>query len=153
MAIQMTILQMAVLLAFACCIISFTWGMTRFFRTVGRFSLGTRIVQVAVIMFTLAHLIALSRSHAVSMTLGVGALGLYCVSLVLFWSSIRVNRAKPLSAVFSKDHPEHLITRGPYRFIRNPFYSSYLSASLGGTIASAQPWLLLSVLIMAVIYY
>src|SRR6266850_2915566 len=103
MLIQMTILQMTVLVAFTSCVTSFTWGMTRFFRTVGRLSLGARIVQVTVVMFTFAHSIAVCWSSAVSTLFGLGGIGLYVVSLILFWSSVRVNRRKTLSAVFSKD--------------------------------------------------
>jgi protein-S-isoprenylcysteine O-methyltransferase Ste14 len=32
--------------------------------------------------------------------------------------------------VFSQDAPEFLWTRGPFAYVRNPFYSSYLLAGL-----------------------
>lgn len=49
----------------------------------------------------------------------VGALGLffYCGSLI---------RKNKLSIVFSEDSPEFHISKGPYSYVRHPFYTSYI---------------------------
>ncbi len=41
---------------------------------------------------------------------------------------------------------------GPYRFVRHPFYCSYLLAWAAGFVATAQTWLLPTVAVMLVIY-
>ena len=41
---------------------------------------------------------------------------------------------------------------GPYRFVRHPFYCSYLLTWAAGVVASAQFWLLPTVAIMLIIY-
>ncbi|MNT62496.1 hypothetical protein D3C72_2002210 [compost metagenome] len=49
----------------------------------------------------------------------VGSLGLffYCSSLI---------RKNKLSIVFSGDSPEFHISKGPYSYVRHPFYTSYI---------------------------
>ena len=78
---------------------------------------------------------------------------LYLWSLGLFWWAIQTNSTARLSAAFSDDLPAHLVEDGPYRFIRHPFYSSYVLAWSAGTVATARWWLLLTVAVMVIIYW
>jgi protein-S-isoprenylcysteine O-methyltransferase Ste14 len=66
----------------------------------------------------------------------------------LFHWALAVNRRRPLSWAYSADAPRHLITAGPYRLVRHPFYLSYLLAFAGGVAATANAWLLITVLAM-----
>ncbi len=146
-------LQIANLIAFACCFASFVWAMKHHFRTVGRFPSGARAIQLVGGLFMLAHFVALLQPGSSQGAAAVIALLLYGASFVLFWDCVRINRGKPLSVAFSSDKPEHLMTRGPYRYVRHPFYASYSLAWIAGIVASAQPWLLLSLLVMGAFYY
>jgi protein-S-isoprenylcysteine O-methyltransferase Ste14 len=40
--------------------------------------------------------------------------------------------------VFSGDVPQHLVERGPYRRVRNPFYVSYFLCYLAGLAGTAS---------------
>jgi protein-S-isoprenylcysteine O-methyltransferase Ste14 len=73
--------------------------------------------------------------------------------LMLFWWAIKTNRENRLSAAFSSDLPSQLVDRGPYRFIRHPFYTSYLLTWVAGIPASGQAWLLVTVAVMFTIYF
>jgi hypothetical protein len=81
----------------------------------------------------------------------VGAL-LYGCALGLFWWAVHINAQKPLSAVFSRDLPVPLVTRGPYQLVRHPFYCSYLLTWSAGVVITAQLWLALTVLPSYAIY-
>lgn len=146
-------LQIANLIAFVCCFASFIWAMNHHFRTIARFPIRARAIQVVGGLFTLWHLVALLQARSSQGTAEVMALLLYCASLALFWICVRVNRSKPLSVAFSLDRPSHLMKHGPYRYVRHPFYVSYSLAWIAGIVALAQPWLLLSLLVMGAIYY
>ncbi len=146
-------LQIVNLIAFVGCFASFVWAMKYHFRMVDNVPFGTRVIQVVGGIFTLAHLIALLRAKHTTGLTAVTALLLYGVSFALFWTCVRINREKPFSLAFSTDQPEHLMMRGPYRYIRHPFYASYSLAWIAGTVATGQPWLLLSLVVMGAIYY
>lgn len=45
-----------------------------------------------------------------------------------------------------------LLTQGPYRYIRHPFYASYLAFWAGGVLVSSELFLLLSVVGMGLFY-
>ncbi len=145
----------AQLIAFALaaiCCLSFLWGATRFFtRPTGRdpdASLLTLLSTLAVAL----HLATIGFFFAFEFaTWAVGCL-LYVASLALYWWCVRTNSAKPISYAYSGDAPGHLVADGPYRFVRHPFYSTYMLTWLAGTLASGQPWLLLSVAVMAWAY-
>lgn len=145
-------LQIANLLAFVACFGSFIWGIKYHFRTVDKVPFGTRVIQIVGGVFTLAHLIALFQANA-TQVLAAAALLLYGVSFALFWTCVRINREKPFSLAFSTDQPKHLMTRGPYRYIRHPFYASYSLGWIAGIAATGQLWLLMSLLVMGAIYY
>jgi protein-S-isoprenylcysteine O-methyltransferase Ste14 len=149
----MGILQTANLIAFVLCFASFIWAMKYHFRTIENVPFGTRVIQVAGGIFMLAHLLALLRANDVTGLAAVVALFLYGASFTLFWICVRINREKPFSLAFSADQPEHLMTRGPYRYIRHPFYVAYSLGWIAGIVGAGQPWLLLSMLVMGAIYY
>jgi protein-S-isoprenylcysteine O-methyltransferase Ste14 len=55
-------------------------------------------------------------------------------SIALFeWARESV-KGKVFSYIFSKDTPEFLWTSGPYAYIRNPFYASYLLSYFAAAI-------------------
>src|SRR5205807_8586540 len=74
-----------------------------------------------------------------------------CALALSSWA-IRTGSPRALSAAFSPDTPQHLFDGGPYRFIRHPFYCSYLLTWTAGIVATAWLWLLPSLAVMLVIY-
>ena len=49
--------------------------------------------------------------------------------------------------------PELFHERGPYRFVRHPFYLAYSIGWLPGPIVTLNPWLLLTNVWMGFLYY
>lgn len=134
------------------CLSSFAWGMHKFFVQPSGATVGMRIVSACGVLFAALHLAAIVLPNGVSAQRGAVAALFYLGSLVLFWWAIRTNSAIRLSAVFSLDLPLHLVKGGPYRFIRHPFYCSYLLAWFGGIAATGRLWLVPTVVVMIAIY-
>jgi protein-S-isoprenylcysteine O-methyltransferase Ste14 len=132
------------------CLASFAWGMRYFFVHPEKWSVGMRVSQVCGTIFALLHLAAILFYNIYSASV---AAGLYVCSLALFWWALRSNRRRPLTAAFLADLPRHLMDRGPYRFIRHPFYTSYLLTWSAGIIATGRWWLIPTLLAMLVIYW
>ena len=148
----MNALHYLVSASFLACFLSFIWGMQRFFRVDGDMPAGARLIQLAGAASLIAQLAA-TRSAQITVAAGVLATLLYTLSLVLFWCAIKANWRRPLTAAFSDDAPRHIVLRGPYRLVRHPVYSSYLLAWMAGVVATREPWLLVTVVAMGVIYY
>jgi protein-S-isoprenylcysteine O-methyltransferase Ste14 len=111
-----------------------------------------KVISVCGVTFALLHFVAIFLQNSVTAERGaLGAL-LYLWALGLFWWAIRTNSSARLSAAFSPDLPVHLVEDGPYRYIRHPFYCSYVLAWSAGAIATGRWWLLPTVMVMVVIY-
>jgi len=79
-------------------------------------------------------------------------IALMAASLWLFWQAVRASKQSRLRFAFDDAPPEALVTFGPYRRIRHPFYASYLIFWTGWAIASWSAWALLPVIVMATLY-
>ncbi len=140
------------LAAFAACLLSFNWGMYRFFTEPGGSNSGIDTIKLLGTGLGLASLAGIPLFGVASAVSGLTALLICAASLALFWWAIRTNRTRPLSFAFSDDEPRHLVCAGPYRWIRHPFYSAYLLAWLATPVATLQPLMLVPLLVMAAIY-
>lgn len=74
----------------------------------------------------------------------------FCLQLFI-WSSRSIKNMK-FSAIYGKDVPEQVYTKGPYRFIRNPFYASYLLCYLTTLLILGSVLLLILFLILLTLY-
>ena len=54
------------------------------------------------------------------------ALVLLAGFMLLFWWTVAVTRDQRLTLAFSRDQPQFICTTGPYRWLRHPFYTSYI---------------------------
>jgi len=113
---------------------------------------GMKAIRYSSASFAVLHLVAILVAPAVPPAQVLVAGGLYLLALGLFWWAIRTNWARHLSAAFSPDAPEHVVTTGPYRFVRHPFYSSYLLTWAAGVFAAGSLWLLPTVFVMFFLY-
>ena len=147
----MPLSQILVVSLLLLCFGSFSWGMRRFFVQPSGYTAGMKVTTAGGILFAVLHLAGLafpSETHRYP----AAATGFYLLSLLLFWWAIRTNQLKPLSAVFSSDLPAHLVNSGPYRWMRHPFYASYMLAWIAGPIACGHLGLWLTVAVMLALY-
>lgn len=144
--------SIAALLLLAC-LGSFAWAMRCFFVQPSGTTAGMKLITACGAVFSALHLIGIVLPGGVTAGRGSVAALLYIGSLGLFWWAIRTHAGQRLSAAFSSDSPEHLVENGPYRFIRHPFYCSYLLTWCTGVIATGRLWLAPTVAIMAAIYW
>jgi protein-S-isoprenylcysteine O-methyltransferase Ste14 len=119
-------------------IASFAWSMKHHFDS-GAFPLGAKLLSGAVIGCGLALGWTLSTAEQ-PLVLLLAGLALQGLGGALFWWAIAASRAARLRFVFDADTPSGLITAGPYRLIRHPFYASYLLFWIGWSLASASPF-------------
>ena len=145
--------QLLLLSLLLTCLGSFTWGMRCFFVQPSGNTQGMRVTKAFSSVFALTHCAAILLLDGPPFWSEISAITLYVLALMLFWWAIKTNRDHRLSAVFSSDLPSKLVNHGPYRFIRHPFYMSYLLTWIAGIPASGQVWLLASVAVMFAIYF
>ena len=81
----------------------------------------------------------------------IGTIGLVA-SLVLFEWARRVVGGRLFSYIFSSDAPQFICREGPFGYIRNPFYVSYLLAMVSTAVMMPSAFRFLVVLAM-VIYF
>jgi protein-S-isoprenylcysteine O-methyltransferase Ste14 len=81
------------------------------------------------------------------------ALLLFSAALTMFIWTVRATARTRPSLIYDPAAPKILMRHGPYRFVRHPFYLTYLLFWTGtaAAVAGAAGWLL--PLIMATLYY
>lgn len=122
-----------VALAYVCLVI---WASFRFFRNPTGVRRGLHLLWICGCGggMVLAALHLRHPQHSIWRT--AAALLVFGVAFALFIWALAENRRRPLSLAWSTDPPDHLVTTGPYRWVRHPFYASYLCAWMGGAAAA-----------------
>jgi protein-S-isoprenylcysteine O-methyltransferase Ste14 len=82
----------------------------------------------------------------------VAGLVVELASLLLFWAAIKASAAARLRFAFDDDKPRTLVTIGPYKVVRHPFYTSYLLFWIGWALATWSLWSVLPVVALAAMY-
>lgn len=138
-----------VLLVQACLIfLGFTIGYRRLFaRPEGTPPAMTALAVLAGLV-TAGHIAEITDERAAWWSFLLGG-ALYGASAALYLWAARTTWTRRLSLAFSADRPAHLVTSGPYRWVRHPFYSAYLLYWCAGVIAAREPWLIPTVILMA----
>ena len=112
---------------------------------------GANLVSAAVLTTLAVFLILLWTNDAPVAALLV-ALVLEAVSLWLFFRTIAASRDGALHFAFDTENPVSLVTAGPYRYVRHPFYTSYLIFWTGLAIGTWSLWSIPVLVLMAVLY-
>jgi protein-S-isoprenylcysteine O-methyltransferase Ste14 len=132
-------------------IVVFVWqviGASRAFRPVE----GQRNSSLAgLITFGFIALVVNSATEPVNIVLfAVACVGLVFALLLFEWAR-RTIRGQYFSWVFSNDTPSILCTSGPFAYVRNPFYTSYL-LTMASTVL-IQPNAFRTVVFLAMVVY
>jgi protein-S-isoprenylcysteine O-methyltransferase Ste14 len=132
---------------------SFGWAMGCFFTKPSGTNIRIRSIQVLGTAFAVADSVAVLRVQPPrTANIAFGWI-LYVCASGLFWAAVRATVRSPLSWAFSSDRPVHLVVAGPYRFVRHPFYTSYLLAWLAGVVTTAFTPLGISLVVMAYVFW
>lgn len=133
---------------------SIGWAtMGGFFRKLDKEPAEVIGIKVIATLFVAVHLVVLLLQDQILLMAAIAATLLYGFSLLIFWSAIYVNWDYPLLYCFTESASHNLVTEGPYRYIRHPFYLSYSLAWIASIVASQELWLLTTAAAMIWIYY
>lgn len=129
---------------------AYVWSASAHFRS-DRLEAGAKLI--AVMVFGTATLYAwLIWSVEQNRAVQLAGLAIQCLAFALFWWTIAETRKARLLAAFTDGDPQSLITTGPYRYVRHPFYTSYILFWCGGALATGVWWTVLPAAIMITIY-
>jgi len=86
-----------------------------------------------------------------ALTLLAAALTIFLVSLALFLWAVRTTQSLRLKLAFDPEQAGFLTQAGPYKYIRHPFYASYILFWLACTIATLHPLVLLFLVVFSAV--
>jgi protein-S-isoprenylcysteine O-methyltransferase Ste14 len=125
----------AVLIAYSLFILTFgtfVCSMFLYFRAGLTRSTAT-VASATVLLIVGLHVYEVRIADEISLCRGVSCILLLAMANLLFWTAVIAHRPHRPAAFFSEAVPNALVTCGPYRFVRHPFYLSYLLAVAGSS--------------------
>jgi protein-S-isoprenylcysteine O-methyltransferase Ste14 len=133
------------------CFAAFSWAVKGHFQSVGTIPEGMRLTSLLSLAGFAWFLIRLFVSTA--STSWPAAVALFIAALLVFGWTLRATRTDRPTLAFADDTPQFLLRHGPYRYVRHPFYASYLLFWAGTALATPGwlPWLVPAV--MLTLYY
>lgn len=122
------------------CFGSFAWAVKGHFRSRGPVPAGMRVISVASLASMAWLLERLVVDHLASYWPLAAAM--IVVALGLFWWTVRTTNLRRLTLAFDNDQPTFLHRQGPYRWVRHPFYASYILFWAATSLATQGllPW-------------
>ncbi len=120
----MTMARMLILTFSGLSFVTFTWAMLMHFRSVGPMPLGMRFIG-AVSAVTMAAFIWSVLAMPLS-KFWLAAPILSLASLTLFAWTIRTTRSAGFAVAFAEVQTSAITINGPFRYVRHPFYTSYI---------------------------
>lgn len=122
------------------CFFGFSWAAKEHFRSLGPVPLRMKLISlltVAGYAWFVLRLIAGRPSG-----LWPAGIGCFLASIAIFAWAVQHTRRTPPTVAFSTDEPVFLLHRGPYQYVRHPFYLSYLLFWAGTAVSSPGllPW-------------
>lgn len=128
----------------------YSWSLRGHFSS-PRVPAGFKVISVAVALTTFYFLyLVWSITQPVSAQLF--GLALEILATAIFWWAIAASKKARLRYAFDPDHPDSLVTTGPYRYVRHPFYTSYIIFWAGWGVATWSVWAAIPVVAFVVIY-
>jgi protein-S-isoprenylcysteine O-methyltransferase Ste14 len=106
-----------------------------------RTELGARLLASLVIGSTVIFSLLVLAHGQPAWAISIG-LAMELASMALFWGAIAASREAGLHFAFDPALPGPILERGPYRWVRHPFYASYLLFWFGWAIAAWSLWTL-----------
>lgn len=128
----------------------FAWAIRYHFVST-RMPVPMRIVSVLATMALLIGIIAVLRSPPANWQLGLAATGVLS-ALGIFHGAVRATRGRGLTLAFDPVAPSLIADSGPYRWVRHPFYLSYIVFWLALLVA-APIWPLAAMTIALATFY
>jgi protein-S-isoprenylcysteine O-methyltransferase Ste14 len=136
----------------AICFGSFAWGMQKLFTVPKPVPRLVLVIKIFGTGFALASAYLLFNETRPLATIYVGW-AFYIAGTLLFWLTYKSSKAIRFAFAFV-DAPQELIFRkGPFRWIRHPFYSSYLLGWIGSVFISDHILLKLALAFMGFLYW
>lgn len=112
-----------------------------------------RAVASLATLFGLLQVMAMVSAPATSVTSWMVAFVLYGSALSLFSWAVRTTRGHRFPLAFTPTSPTMVLAEGPYRWVRHPFYASYLLYWVAGACATQAWWMIVPVLVMGMLYW
>jgi protein-S-isoprenylcysteine O-methyltransferase Ste14 len=145
-----TLLDLASILLGLVVVGQFTWAMRFHFTTEKMPPAAKMISVISIAMIALFIYLLMTRvqpagAHVAGLLMMIGA-------SLLFVSAIRASKKARLWYVFEGRSPNTLVTDGPYRYLRHPFYVSYLVLWSGWALTTFSLVSILPVMIIALVY-
>ncbi len=130
---------------------SFNWAVSGHFKS-DRMPAGMKLIMLASIITALAFL-ALLWTRAQPPSAELAGMAIEVCAAGLFAVTVAATRKIRFRMAFDDETPDQLVVSGPYRYIRHPFYTSYLIFWTGFALITFS-WLSLPpLLVMAAIYF
>jgi protein-S-isoprenylcysteine O-methyltransferase Ste14 len=130
------------------CLGRFAWGMSRgFVRPTG----WTPRMAVAAswgVFTATCTLVALLWFNPLRTGPALVGMPLFAMAWALFEWATWVTRGRRLTFAFVGDVPAHLLTAGPFRLVRHPYYAAFLLAWVAGIVTTGEGWLVLPLVVM-----
>lgn len=143
-------LEAAIVLIAVACFAAGVWGTRGHFVIIGRLPTGMWLINGLSFIGALWFFARIATAG-----LGWGApyaLCLMVASFALFWWSVTTTRTRRPHIAFTDKQPQLIIGSGPYRFVRHPFYVSYLLCWIATGMATPGVGGYVVPFLMAVLY-
>jgi protein-S-isoprenylcysteine O-methyltransferase Ste14 len=123
-------------------VIFFAGGLTTYFEHGVRRLWWVRLIHDTGLVLALTHLAGVVFLPPRSDTAATAGIALYCIAIAVFLSAIESAKRTRLQRSFvDAPLPDRLITDGPYRWVRHPFYLGYILGALAAPVANGYPGL------------
>jgi protein-S-isoprenylcysteine O-methyltransferase Ste14 len=131
------------------CFAAFGWAVKGHFRAPGAISAAMKLIGALSLLGFLSFLWQL-RNGAIAWPV---VAGLFVLSLWLFAWAVHTTRFYPPTLAFDTERPHILFCQGPYRYVRHPFYLSYMLFWVGTAISTPSLGAWAAPLILGALYY
>lgn len=130
-------------------VIFFAAGLTTYFETAPTRRWWVHLIHDAGPVLSLAHLAGVVLLPPRSDAAATAGIVLYSLAVAMLLSAIESAKRTRLQRAFVDEPlPDRLITDGPYRWVRHPFYAGYILGAVAAPVAVAGTGLILIAVLM-----